>query len=100
MAKDLFVRGQYRADFLRICKSCGVSQAWLIHQFRMHTGMTPNRYFAKMKLDKAKEMLLDTSLRISEVSDACGYESAAYFSNCFRADTGMSPRVFRDMYAL
>ncbi len=100
MAKDLFVRGRYRADFSKICESCGVSQAWLIHQFRTHTGMTPNRYFAKMKLDKAKEMLLDTSLRISEVSDACGYESAAYFSNCFRADTGMAPRAFRDMYVL
>ena len=43
----------------------------------------------------AKRILADSQLRISEVALAVGYQDADYFSRCFKAELGCSPRAFR-----
>lgn len=65
--------------------------------FKKITGQSPNQYLLNLKLDKAKELLADTNLTISEVSYQVGFESLFYFSKAFKIKNGVSPKVYRNM---
>ncbi len=60
------------------------------------TGMTPNNYIRRIRMEKSKELLEETNLTISEVAYKTGFNSAFYFSKCFKDFYGMSPSHFRN----
>ena len=76
-------------------KECNLSIYRFIHNFKNHTGMSPMEYLTNVRIDKAKELLLDSSLNISEISNVLGYENPLYFSRVFKNKTGMPPSNFR-----
>lgn len=57
-----------------------------------HTGFTD--YINQTKVEAAKKMMADDHLKIYEISDALGFESAFYFSRVFKKVTGISPRDY------
>lgn len=63
--------------------------------FKAITGQSPNQYHLNLKLDKAKELLLSTTLSISEIAYQTGFESALYFSRIFKTKNKVSPKLFR-----
>jgi YesN/AraC family two-component response regulator len=64
------------------------------------TGYSTISYVLKLKLNKAKKMLADESILISEVSDACGFYDASYFSRIFKKEFGVSPSHYQKMPTL
>lgn len=56
-----------------------------------------NEYITNQKISESKQLLKDTSLKIYEISDQLGFESAFYFSKVFKKSTGVSPKDFRNM---
>lgn len=64
--------------------------------FKRITGQSPKQYLLNLKLDKAKELLTDTNLTISEVSYQVGFGSLFYFSKAFKTKNGVSPRFYRE----
>lgn len=60
------------------------------------TGMTPNNYIRRIRMEKSKELLEETNLTVSEISYKTGFSSAFYFSKCFKEYYGMSPSQFRN----
>lgn len=79
-------------DFAR---ECNLSTYRFIHNFKEYTGMSPIEYLTKIRIDKARELLLDSSLNISEISNVIGYENPLYFSRVFKNSTGLPPSGFR-----
>lgn len=75
---------------------CNLSPFQFIRNFKAHTGMTPIDYLIKIRIDKAKEFLLSTSLSIHEISEILGYENAFYFSRIFKRKEGVSPEKYRN----
>jgi AraC-like DNA-binding protein len=67
----------------------------LIWKFRRELGVTPQKYIATLRISKAKELLLDSNMTISEISDECGYANLYYFSSAFKTSLGVSPSDFR-----
>lgn len=63
--------------------------------FKERYRQTPYQYFQQQKLQLAKQYLLNTRLSIKEISNMLGYYDQYYFSNCFKAAEGVSPRVYR-----
>ncbi len=63
--------------------------------FRKEIGITYSEYINKLKIDYAKELLLSTALRVSDICFECGFASHANFLRLFKANTGMSPLQFR-----
>lgn len=63
--------------------------------FRKHTGLTLTEYVNRFRLTKAKELLADHSLRISDAAFTAGFGSIAQFNSLFQREVGMSPSEYR-----
>lgn len=61
------------------------------------TGYSTISYVLRLKLNKAKNMLVDGTLTVAEVSDACGFYDASYFSRVFKKEFGVSPSHYQKM---
>ena len=62
--------------------------------FKQETGFTIFRYQKKVRLKRACELLVTTTLKISEISDQTGFCDQYYFSRVFTQEYGMSPKMF------
>lgn len=81
----------------RLVKLSGYGRSRFFSLFVADTGMTPNDYLVRVRIEKAKKMLSRQTLNgsILDLAFACGFSSAAVFSMTFRKHVGMSPREFR-----
>jgi AraC family transcriptional regulator len=64
--------------------------------FKQITGVTPHYYLANLRLERARKLLLETTLPISEIAAMVGYQSQSHFTRVFRSVTGVTPRAFRN----
>ncbi len=78
-----------------IGRACGLSPSRLSHLFREQVGMAPVEYLEQQRMNRARELLEVSALRISEIAVMLGYESPFYFSRRFAKFTGSSPRQYR-----
>ena len=62
---------------------------------RQATGTTIRNYLIRCRIDAAKALLVSTELSVSRIAARTGFQSAGYFSNAFRKDTGQSPSQYR-----
>ena len=81
-----------------ITKNFPYSESHLRLMFRKHTGMSIGGYIQKVKIEKARSLLLGSDSNISEVADACGFGSLYSFSRAFKRVTGLSPRGYRGLH--
>ena len=79
----------------RLANAAGCSRARLFQLFKQATGMAPNDYLQRLRVNKAREMLAGPARAITDVAFASGFSSSQYFSNVFRKYTGMTPTQFR-----
>ena len=80
---------QYFADALH------VSPAYLGDMLRSLTGQTTQQHIHQHLIEKAKHLLLSTSLSINETAFRLGFEYPQYFSRLFKSKTGLTPAAFR-----
>ena len=73
----------------------GISRRQLERLFRQYLGSMPSKYYLALRLSKAKVQLQRTSKSIVQISLACGFSSAAHFSNAYREKFGVTPREER-----
>ncbi len=72
-----------------------ISPQHLIRLFKAVTGHAPKQYITLRKIEKAKEMLQNTSLKIDQISDSLGYSNIHYFYRMFKKATNQTPLQFR-----
>lgn len=73
----------------------GRSRSHVLKLFRRHLGVSAKQYVIGRQLQEARELLLSTTLPISEVGKAVGMPDPYHFSKSFRRQVGLSPRDFR-----
>ena len=83
-------------DLDRCAAREGLSRSRFSHLFTEYIGMSPYKYQLSLRLDKSKELLLQTSLPVSEVSGSVGFSDPLYFSRLFKKYFGVSPIAFRN----
>ena len=64
--------------------------------FKKEVGQTISEYVSRIRLEKAKELLRDPSIKIYEIADKIGYRTAAYFIYQFKKAVGCTPNEFRE----
>jgi AraC family transcriptional regulator, glycine betaine-responsive activator len=79
----------------RIAHATGLSRRQIERLFRRHLGCVPKRYYLEMRLRRARELLLQTSMPIMDVTTSCGFKSPPHFSRCYRAQFGHPPSAER-----
>jgi AraC-like DNA-binding protein len=72
-----------------------MSYSWFRRVFKQYTGFSPIAYIIELKIQKAKELLTNTSLSSKEIAFAIGFENADYFCAIFKQKTGKSPIKYR-----
>ena len=63
--------------------------------FKQSTGLSPHRYMLAHRVNRAKEMMSDQRLSLTEIALDCGFSGSSQFSVVFKRITGISPREFR-----
>ncbi|WP_068783955.1 response regulator transcription factor [Paenibacillus phocaensis] len=72
-----------------------LSREYLMKLFKQQYGCGIHEYVQKVRMDKAKELLDDSSLKIQEISEMLGYKDKNYFSKAFRNYYALSPSEYR-----
>lgn len=83
-------------DVTALASELCVGRSKLYMQFKQKTGLTPNEFILKIKLDEAMSLLKNhPELNISEISIRLGFSSPRYFSKSFKAFFGVAPQTVR-----
>ncbi|WP_055495360.1 AraC family transcriptional regulator [Streptomyces sp. TP-A0356] len=83
-----------------LAERVALSPSAFSHLFRDVTGKSPYRFVKEMRLNRARELLLEGELSVTQVSRAVGYSSTSHFINEFRDRFGASPRAYCDLDSL
>jgi transcriptional regulator GlxA family with amidase domain len=73
----------------------GISRRHLERLFKQYLGAMPAKYYLNLRLTKARTQLQRSSQSVVQISLACGFASAAHFSNAYRERFGVTPREER-----
>ena len=69
----------------------GLSTRQLERLFRRYLDRSPKRYYMELRLQKARNLLMQTDMSVINVALACGFASPSHFSKCYRAHYGTTP---------
>ncbi len=81
----------------QVAKKLHVNGSYLSGHFKRETGLGFSEFINQQKINKSKELLEKTNLRLLEIADLCGFEDQSYFTKVFRKQVGMSPRAYRSV---
>lgn len=82
-------------DINAICEYLNVSSSYFSRLFKKEVNATCIEYITTLRMDKAKELLDNTSMKIYEIAKRIGYENPYYFSYNFKKRTGLKPTQYR-----
>lgn len=80
-----------------ICNILHISPSYFSYIFKRETGSTFLNFLIEIRMQKAKELLLTTSLKGYQIAERVGYADPNYFSICFRKYFNVSPGQYRDV---
>lgn len=94
---ELYIRTHYQEDLTLTILSDLVylNPNYLSNVFSQITGCTLNKYIQKVRMEKSQELLLNTNMKIADISHAVGYPNASYFCKSFQKLYGTTPERFR-----
>ena len=74
-----------------LAKDVGMSTRQLERLFRRYLDRSPKRYYMELRLQKARNLLMQTDMSVINVALACGFASPSHFSKCYRAHYDTTP---------
>ncbi len=95
----IFVSEHYKEDISRteIAASVFLTPEYMAKMFKKETGISLKQYITDFRVGKAKELLANPSVRISDVASDVGFDNFSYFSTVFKKTTGYSPGEYHTM---
>jgi AraC-like DNA-binding protein len=78
-----------------IAKYVFLSPSYFTRAFKEQTGMSPISYLLKIRIERAKEMLVDTGLKISDIALSVGFSNQQRFNEMFKKYAGLTPLQYR-----
>lgn len=87
-----------RISLERLATEFGYNKTYLSRTFKKEKGVTITEYINNARLEKAKNLLLSTTLTVDEISKICGFLDKSYFMRLFKAKEKLTPTGFRHAY--
>jgi len=75
-----------------------INASYLSVLFKKETGKTVSEFIQETRMNRAMELLQDPTIRIYEVAERVGFQTAAYFAYLFKKFTGRTPQEYRDYH--
>jgi AraC-like DNA-binding protein/ligand-binding sensor protein len=82
-----------------VAHAVNTSTFYFCKLFKKATGLNFTDYLSRVRIEKAKNLLLNPNLRVSEIAFAAGFQSLTHFNRVFRRITGESPTAYRTKLA-
>lgn len=97
-----YISSNYREDLSlgAVAKAVHMSTFYFCKQFKKTTGLSFTNYLGSLRIEKAKERLLNPQVRVSEVAFEVGFQSLTHFNRVFRNLAGESPSAYRETLPL
>lgn len=80
---------------LELASRIQVTRRQMERLFREHLNETPSRFYLALRLDKARQLLRQSDMTVTQISVACGFELPSYFARSYKARFGRCPREER-----
>lgn len=95
---EKYIEENYQKNIIvsDIARDIGVSMSYLSRIFKDETGQTIIHTLNMKKLEKAKEYLRETDMKIYEIAEALGFENITYFSRFFKKYMKISPKEYKE----
>ena len=90
--------GEHQAESIslrQIAKTLNVSTFYFCKMFKKATGLTFTDYLSRTRIERAKNLLLNPNIRVSEAAYDCGFISLTHFNRVFKKVVGKSPTHYR-----
>ena len=78
-----------------VAQQIGITPQHMIASFKKHVGITPARYLWRLRVQRARAMLIHTRNSQAEIAYQCGYKSLSHFSRSIKMQFGMTPAELR-----
>jgi AraC-like DNA-binding protein len=78
-----------------VLRAVPMSRTRLEQKFKALLGHSPHRQLVQQRIARAKHLLAESKIAISEVAEQAGFDNASYLSVAFRRETGLSPFAYR-----
>jgi AraC-like DNA-binding protein len=79
----------------RVAKAVNTSTFYFCKMFKKATGINFTDYLSRVRIEKAKNLLLNPNLRVSEIAFEVGFQSLTHFNRVFKKILGQSPTQYR-----
>jgi len=83
-----------------VAKAVNTSTFYFCKMFKKVTGLNFTNYLSRVRIEKAKNLLLNPNLRISEIAFEVGFQSLTHFNRVFKKIIGQSPTQYRNQLAV
>lgn len=92
-----YVEQNYMDDLslLDIASAFFVSREYISRKFKQEFGINFSDYLATYRIDKAKQLMQNPHLKISQIAEMVGFRDVKYFSKVFKKQEGVSPKMYR-----
>lgn len=81
----------------QLANNLHITPVQLTRRFRSAFGLTPLEYVTDLRLNRAGQLLEESSLNLEQIAQQCGYENGFYLSRIFHKKKGISPSLYRKM---
>ncbi len=81
-----------------LAQKVNISQGYLSSVFKKEMGTCFSDYLLRVRINKSKELLVSTYLRLYEISESVGFSDYSYFSRAFKKITGVRPQKYRELW--
>jgi AraC-like DNA-binding protein len=99
-AKEFIIENQTEDLSLgQVAKAVNTSTFHFCKMFKKATGLNFTEYVSRVRVEKARNLLLNPNLRISEIAYEVGFQSLTHFNRVFKKITGRSPTDYREQLA-
>ncbi len=78
----------------------GTGKTIFLEQFRNVTGLTPMQYITTLRLETARDLLVETNMPVAQIGERCGFSDPFYFSRCFKKQYTLSPMQYRSSHVI
>ncbi|USX14002.1 AraC family transcriptional regulator [Oxalobacteraceae bacterium OTU3CAMAD1] len=84
-----------RVELAALAELAGLSQSHYCRAFKASTGVAPYQWQLQARVERAKDLLLNTNDRLEDVAEATGFADAVHFGRTFRKMMGVTPAAWR-----